>query len=339
MESRSKRRKRQIALHVGFSLGVLLLLFSGSYYFFLGRLSPGRISGYFFFLLCIYAGRWLCARWFRQDKPVLFLFCTAGAFLIILVGWFYFTRWVLGFHHAGFLEFSFDRGPALLLGLVTGILIKFIRTSLQKQIRDARLAAEQKQSELNLLQSQLSPHFLFNTLNNMYGIAIADHQRIPALLLKLSDLLRYSVYETKRPFVSLKEELEYIANYIEFEKIRISDRLLLKTSIGPVDHTGVRIAPMVLIVFVENAFKHAKDTLEQKIHVEIDIKVSNGFIKCMIGNSYRKEKEESGLLDESSGLGLANTIKRLDLLYGEQYVLKHFIRNETYIVELALKIM
>lgn len=342
MGPRSDRMKKQIALHIGFSLGVLLLLFSGSYYFFSGRLNPGMISGYFFFLLCIYAGRWLCTRWFRQGRPLVFLFYTAGAFLVILLVWLYYIRWVLGHRNAGFLEFSFDRGPVLLLGLVTGILIKFVRTSLQKQIRDARLAAEQKQSELNLLQSQLSPHFLFNTLNNMYGISIADHQRIPALLLKLSDLLRYSVYETKRPFVSLKEELEYIGNYIEFEKIRISDRLVLNTHIEPVDHTGARIAPMVLIVFVENAFKHAKDTFDQKVRVDIDIKISGGFIRCTIGNSYRKEKDasnESGLLDESSGLGLANTIKRLDLLYGEQYVLKQYIRNETYIVELALKIM
>ena len=107
---------------------------------------------------------------------------------------------------------------------------------MQKELQEARAKAQQKESEFNLLQSQLSPHFLFNVLNNLYGISIEEHQRIPGLLLKLSNLLRYSVYGFKKQFVMLTEEVDYIKNYIEFEQIRISDRLVLTTDMElPID--------------------------------------------------------------------------------------------------------
>lgn len=208
---------------------------------------------------------------------------------------------------------------------------------MRRQLQDAQAATEQKQTELNLLQSQLSPHFLFNTLNNIYGISIDRDERVPGLLLKLSNLLRYSLYDTKKPFVPLKEELEYIGNYIDFEKIRISDRLLLKTDIEPVSDTSIKIAPMVLIVFIENAFKHAKNTLEQEIYIDIALKISGNFILFSVKNSHNSNADKTNNLDESSGIGLANTVKRLELLYGKDYGLKQFSETCEYIVQLTLK--
>jgi hypothetical protein len=333
--------KRQIGLHVAFSIGVLSVLFVSRYEY-LGMPKDQRgwttILSYPFFLACIYLGRWFCLKWFSQHRPPGFLLYSIPGFLGILLLWYFFIKTVFSLPNLGFFEFSLAYGPFFIIGLTAGFLVKLVRASQQKQVQDARIKAEQKESELNLLQSQLSPHFLFNTLNNLYGISIADHQRIPALLLKLSDLLRYSVYNTKKTFVPLKDELDYISNYIAFEKMRISDRLVLNEAIGPVT-ADIRIAPMVLIVFVENAFKHAKDTLEQKIHITIHLKISGNFIVFTISNSYRKEKEGSGLLNESSGLGLANTIKRLDLLYGADYEMKTFVRDELYHAHLQLKLM
>jgi len=297
------------------------------------------VADYIFLPAFIYLGRWFCIKWFTQNRPVLFLFYIIPCFFLMLIFWFYFVMFAFNLPNIGFLEFSVSHAPLFIIGVITGILIKLVKAYTEKQVQDAKLLAEQKQSELNLLQSQLSPHFLFNTLNNMYGISIAEHTRIPALLLKLSDLLRYSVYETKKTFVPLKEELDYINNYIAFEKMRISDRLVLAEEIEDVNDPRVMIAPMVLIIFIENAFKHAKDTLEQQIHIRISLKISGNFILFTISNSYRKEKEESGILSESSGLGLANTIKRLDLLYGVDYTLKSYIQNNQYNVDLRLKIM
>jgi LytS/YehU family sensor histidine kinase len=217
------------------------------------------------------------------------------------------------------------------------MLLKLIRASIQKELHDAQIKAEQKETEFSLLQSQLSPHFLFNVLNNLYGISIEEHERIPALLLKLSDLLRYSVYGTKKTFVPLKEEIEYIRNYIEFEQIRISDRLVLRTEIANVDNIHIKIAPLVLIVFVENAFKHSKNTLDQQIYIDISVKIVNGFICLTTRNSFNTQKSDE-MIDESSGLGLTNTIKRLDLLYGNEYKLKQYAENKVYHTELYLKI-
>jgi LytS/YehU family sensor histidine kinase len=219
-----------------------------------------------------------------------------------------------------------------------GIFIKLIRASIQRQLQQARISAEQKQSELNLLQSQLSPHFLFNTLNNIYGISITQQERVPALLLKLSSLLRYSVYNTRQPFVPLTEELEYIYNYISFEKLRISDRLVLQNNLATITDQRITIAPMVLIVFIENAFKHARNTLDQKIYIYINLEISGNFILFSVKNSYSDVKHDSSTIQTSSGLGLANTIRRLNLLYEGDYELNQFIKDNFYTVQLRLKI-
>jgi LytS/YehU family sensor histidine kinase len=227
--------------------------------------------------------------------------------------------------------------PFFVIGLVMGILLKIIRASMQKELQDAHIQTAQKAMEFSLLQSQLSPHFLFNVLNNLYGISIEEHQRVPPLLLKLSGLLRYAVYGAKKPFVSLKEELVYIRNYIEFEQIRVSDRLVIQTDIAQTINPDIQIAPLILIVFIENAFKHAKNSLNQKIYISLSLKISGNFIYFTAVNSYRDEKKEDSMPDESSGLGLANTIKRLDLLYGNDYQLKQYAENDQYHVELTLK--
>jgi LytS/YehU family sensor histidine kinase len=154
--------------------------------------------------------------------------------------------------------------PFVVLSLCIGLLVKFIRITMSYQLQQARVSAEHSRSELNLLQSQLSPHFLFNTLNNLYGISLTQPDKMPTLLLKLSELLRYSVYEVKELFVPLKDEIAYINNYIEFEKIRIGDRLELKTVIEDVTDHEATIAPMLLIVFIENGFNIRRIPLNKK---------------------------------------------------------------------------
>lgn len=257
--------------------------------------------------------------------------------MAIIIIWPLFAKKV--FNSGGdIIEFSVLTLPFFIIGLVMGVFIKLIRASIKKQVQGAQLTAEQKQSELNLLQSQLSPHFLFNTLNNLYGISITQHEQVPALLLKLSDLLRYSVYDTKKPFVPITDELEYILNYISFEKLRISDRLVLQTDIEIIKNPNITIAPMVLIVFIENAFKHARNTLDQKIYVHISLKITGYFIVFSVENSYSEVKKENSIIQASSGLGLANTIRRLNLLYEKDYELERYVKDNWYIVQLRLKI-
>ncbi len=228
--------------------------------------------------------------------------------------------------------------PFLAVSVLTGILIKFIRFMSQNELKEAQTSAANSQSELHLLQSQLSPHFLFNTLNNLYGLSITQHEKIPPLLLRLSDLLRYSVYESNQSFVPLKEELAYIENYIEFEKIRIGDRLVLKTEIEKIDSTNIKIAPMLLIVFIENAFKHSKNTAEENIFIDISLKTWSNYILFSIKNSHNKTAVEEGTtINKNSGFGLANVKKRLELLYPNEAELNIEEDEITYDVNLRLK--
>lgn len=225
--------------------------------------------------------------------------------------------------------------PFIVLGCSIGIALQLFAGSITMKLRRAQAQATQSQSELQLLQSQISPHFLFNTLNNMYGIALTEHQKIPSLLLKLSDLLRYSVYEAKEPLVPLKHEIDYLKNYIDFEKIRIGDRLELICELEPVTDEQIKVAPMLLIVYIENAFKHAKNTTDQKILVQISLKTWNGVILFNIKNTYSQQQRKT--FDKHSGLGLVNAKRRLEVLYPNQHVLHIEANNNIYNVNLQLK--
>lgn len=320
-------------------MAVVMMVVTGIYYYYRFIIFRVGLTAFscLFFLSCIYTGRWLCMKYYLRNKPFHFSLYTVLSLMAIIIMWPLIAKGI--FHSPGdIIEFSVTTLPFFIIGFIMGVFIKLIRASMQKQIQDARITAEQKQSELNLLQSQLSPHFLFNTLNNLYGISITQHERVPALLLKLSSLLRYSVYDTKKPFVPIKEELDYIHNYISFENLRISDRLVLQTRIEAIDNPAITIAPMVLIVFIENAFKHARNTLDQKIYVYISLQVSGNFIEFSVKNSYSEVKQENSFLPASSGLGLSNTIRRLNLLYEEDYKLEQFVKDNLYIVQLRLKI-
>jgi LytS/YehU family sensor histidine kinase len=328
-----------LVIHGIFSMAVVMLVITGmnAYYRFILAQTGFTTFTCLFFLACIYLGRALCVQFYLRNKPFHFSLYTVLSLMAIIIIWPLVAKKV--FHSPEqIIEFSVTTLPFFIIGLVMGIFIKLIRASIQKQIQEAQVNAEQKQSELNLLQSQLSPHFLFNTLNNIYGISITQHERVPALLLKLSSLLRYSVYDTKKQFIPLTEELEYIHNYISFEKLRLSDRLVLQTAIQRINDPRITIAPMVLIVFIENAFKHARNTLDEKIYIDIDLNVTGNSIVFSVRNSYSESKQENSISQAGSGLGLPNTIRRLNLLYEENYKLDQFITDNMYIVQLRLKI-
>lgn len=293
------------------------------------------VSDCFFFLFCIYCGRWLGTLYLKQRLWVVLIPALFTVIGLSVIKWLLYT-FVFGHLTAGYLELTRELMPFFLVGMVMGILLKLVRYSIQKELNEERLKAEQKTMAFDLLQSQLSPHFLFNVLNNLYGISIAEHERIPPLLLKLSQLLRYSVYGGKKQYVSLAEELEYIKTYLDFEQIRISDRLILETDIAADVPTNARIAPSVLIVFLENAFKHAKNSLDGKIFISLSLKISGNFILFEVQNSY--SENDPALIGESSGLGISNTLKRLELIYGNDHDLKILCENSFYKVTLKLKI-
>lgn len=297
-------------------------------------IGPG-VAICFFFLSVIYAGRWACKRWLLKNKFPLFFIN------IILLAIVFVFAIALFIYLSGLQDQreAFSWGvPLVTLFMAFGVFLTLSREMLRRQMKEMEISDQQKQSELDLLRSQLSPHFLFNTLNNLYGLSITQHEKIPSLIVKLSDLLRYSVYDTKQSFVPLNEELAYIRNYIELEKIRMADRLVLTTEFTQNISTGVRISPMVLIVFVENAFKHSKNTFDDSIRIDISLKLSDDKILFSISNSCDYDKWLNNQLEKKTGIGMATTMRRLDLLYPNEYKLHYRMEKNIYYLDLELKV-
>ncbi len=291
-----------------------------------------------FVLACTYIGRWCGKYWLSVGKHAPFLQKLVLSVQVLsftgAAGAAYLYKGDILKYFGQYLTVSF---PLVVLFIFFGVAAALARNSLFKQISEAQVVREQKESEMRLLLSQLSPHFLFNTLNNIYGISLTQHQRVPSLLLKLSELLRYSVYETRAQFIPLQNELLYIHNYIDFEKIQTGNKLSLDIDIQEVKDINLQIAPMLLIVFVENAFKYSKITRDPKIFVSIHLHVKEDWIYFKVENSYDPAHHRETEPSDSSGVGLHHTLKRLKLIYGTDCNYDAFQENGIYRIELSLR--
>jgi len=216
----------------------------------------------------------------------------------------------------------------LFLAIVFGATIKIARNSFLRR-------QEEKNAELKLLKAQLNPHFLFNTLNNLYGLSVIKSDKLPQLMLKLSDLLRYSLYDTRETYVPLEKEIKYLENYISLEAIRLEDQTTIDFNKSG-NLSSKSIAPMLLIVFVENAFKHLGSTAGTQSSVLVDIAVQDNqlIFKCVNSIDHTQEKEQ--LETGKSGIGLENAKKRLAFLYPQKHKLIASPQNNNYIVNLTL---
>lgn len=290
------------------------------------------------FFFGIYIGRFLAHLGINKQKKVNTKLLWILPFVIVLAAFWsvIFASKLLSHFEAEFIFFLVIF--FLIFSIAVGMFIKLVRTQIHTQLQVAETSATQSKTELQLLQSQLSPHFLFNTLNNMYGISIAQHEKIPPLLLKLADLLRYSVYDAKELFVPLKDEINYINNYIDFEKIRIGDRLDLKLDIEESSYENIKIAPMLLIVFIENAFKHSKNNADLQIFIEISLKIWGDSILFSVKNSHQNKANNVIFDSKNGGIGLENVKKRLALIYPNEYDLKIQNNDLDYQVMLRLNV-
>ena len=215
------------------------------------------------------------------------------------------------------------------LALVFASSIKLARDSFIRRQKE-------KEAELKLLKAQLNPHFLFNTLNNLYGLSVVKSDKLPNLMLKLSDLLRYSLYETKEKLVSLEKEIAYLENYISLEKIRLEDKTDIQFKKSRV-LSSIKIAPMLFIVFVENAFKHLGILESEKSKVAISIEEKESIIIFKCENTIDKTALKNEDLEKGkSGIGLQNAKKRLSLIYPEKHQLTIDKNEKSYKVQLII---
>lgn len=184
--------------------------------------------------------------------------------------------------------------------------------ALENKVLEGQL--QLKNQELTYLKKQIHPHFLFNTLNTIYGFALRKSEQTPEIIIKLSNLLDYILYQVQKPKVSLQEELLHIEEYISLEKIRFQDSLQLSFSKSGLPN-DLEIPPMLFIPFVENAFKHG-NIVNGSLDITIDVKHTDHTLVFSIRNSIIDKVEI-----EKQGIGLENIRKRLDLLYPNAYTL------------------
>lgn len=214
------------------------------------------------------------------------------------------------------------RWENIYLNSLTKYLVTFVLLTMAKHFKDnfiyqyyeSERKKLQTQSELQNLKAQIAPHFLFNTMNNFYGLAVEQSPKLPQLMVRLSELLRYSLYETNHATVPILNEIAYLKNYIELEKIRLEDTLDFEfhEKIDTLD--SLEIAPLIFIVFVENAFKHAKNVENEVVKITIHLSISekNDLLFTIKNNCLSNNSEVDY---NKSGIGLDNVRKRLNVLY------------------------
>ena len=225
-----------------------------------------------------------------------------------------------------------------LLGFTTGI--KLAKDWIQNQQRLAYISDIMKErekqyleAELNFLKSQIQPHFFFNTLNNLYSLTLKKSDHAPEVVLKLSDLMSYMLYESNTSNVSLKKEITCLQNYLDLEKLRFGKRLDIRFEIEG-HFEEVCIPPLLLILFVENSFKHGAKDVVDKIEIEISLNVGNGFLFFRVKNPVSENKA----LQVNAGIGLKNVRRRLELLYGRNFNLETFVMEKEYVASLKIPV-
>jgi sensor histidine kinase YesM len=192
---------------------------------------------------------------------------------------------------------------------------------------------ERLKSELSFLRSQISPHFMFNVLNSVVSLSRRKPEMVEPVVVKLSELMRYMIYETNDSIVPISKELAYLESYIDLQKIRFGDDIQIdfKHELGP---KSSQIEPMLLIPFVENAFKHGVGFIENPT-IEIELKDSATELYFKVAN--KKGASINEIKDESSGIGLANVKRRLELLYPTNHRLEVLDSGSDFIISLTIQ--
>lgn len=212
---------------------------------------------------------------------------------------------------------------------------KFAWDASKKQLEVEELRSSATESELQFLKSQINPHFLFNNLNNLYSYAIEESPKTPSIILELSSVLRYMLYDCKEKYVPLSKEIDHLKNFTQLNELQIEERGKVGFKTENIQ-SEYRIAPLILMVFIENAFKHSTASQSKDISIEIDIHVTDGGIlefKCE--NSFRSITNTDTI---SKGIGLQNVKKRLLLLYLDAHELTISDSEEAYTVHLKMKL-
>lgn len=332
---------RQVILHIIVWATILML--------FMYMVSNGKITdriivvfGYFGLIniTVFYINYLLILPTFLNQKK--YLWCALSMVFLILISGFIKCGLAYYFHDIvlvrrpkmqvmGFWHYYFSTAFVSCFFIFLSTVLKFMTDWFINEKIKSNLENEKLIAELAFLKSQINPHFLFNSLNNIYSLAYQKSAKTPEAILKLSEIMRYMLYESNEGKVALSDEIRYLKNYIELQKLRFKDKAYIKFEILG-DTYNQTIIPLVLISFVENAFKHGVATDEENpITIMVNIKLGELFFQVI-------NKKSNQNKDQTGGIGLQNVKRRLDLLYKDQYRLNIDDSNNIYNCELYLNL-
>lgn len=293
-----------------------------------------------FFVVFVYSTLFLYRQMVRRKKYFLFLFTGSLLWISFVVLRSYLMKTMMhsipNVANSKMDDIVLSNLPTYYLFYIFVVVFKYLKDLFFIQYHHNQQQKLQMHFELENLKAQISPHFLFNTMNNFYGLAVENSKKLPGLMIRLSDLLRYSLYETKQEKVSLKDEINYLKNYIELEKIRLESNLDLEFTVDVENLEQYQIAPLLLIVFIENAFKHARNILNEPVFISIHLSVSeHGILNLHVRNNFNSNAKNDFVTEK--GIGLENAKKRLGVIYpGENHHLRIDHDERLYKVELII---
>ena len=289
------------------------------------------VTKIFWVVLFYFNARILIPRFVYKRRMFVYFLCLLGAFAIIML------------MHGTLYQMMIEGRPFHLLRssaynsvpFAFTILLSSAYQSISDQIRSESLLAEKQnenlKTELSFLRSQISPHFLFNVMNNIVALVRLKSDELEPTVMKLSGLMQYMLYETDEERVLLRSEAEYLQNYIDLQKQRFGPELKLNVQFD-IKEDWHTIEPMLLIPFVENAFKHGNGLLEHP-QIDIQLKVAEDHLNFTVKNKY---KESKAIKEKTSGIGLSNVARRLELLYPAAHLLKIDQTDQWFTVHLHL---
>jgi two-component system, LytTR family, sensor kinase len=277
----------------------------------------------------------LTPRLFYRKKYIAYVAVLAVLFLAILgVHGFLFME-VFGIPHFSWWRGAFFNLPTFLLAIAISTVFRLVKDRMAADRMAQQKQEENLKTELSFLRSQINPHFIFNILNNLVALERMKSDELGPTILKLSSLMQYMLYETDEDKVSLSMEVEYLQSYIDLQRQRFGEKVPICVSLKPPAEGYFEIEPMLLIPFVENAFKHGVGLID-KPAIFVDLHVGTGVLYFSVKNKYNPVAGE--IKDKGSGIGLTNVSRRLNLLYGQQHKLKIVRDQEWFTVSLEIKL-
>lgn len=280
---------------------------------------------------------WIFPHFFEKRRFVLYLLINVGLMILLAHLFFVLDGYLVDNFTMKAPEHNLPRFfqyfrvfTMLIFIFFTSLSFSLIRKVAENETLQKKLSREKSDTEIRLLKAQINPHFIFNSLNNIYSLTYSKSEEAPGAVLKLSEMLRYVYYDCNRDEVTLGAEIEYIRNYIAFQKMKsshVQDIDLMTEDINE----GFRIAPMLFIPFVENAFKYSKIEDEQGAWVRMKLTTVDNKLCFQVRNTHPENAQKAG-----SGMGVENVRNRLELTYPGAFQLD--IKDEDGVFEVQMKI-